>query len=230
MKKFAALFAIAVIVTGISAGQYSETRDLKGFDRIGFGIPGNLTIEIGPRFSVVLEGDKHDVEEVVTDISKGMLIIKHLNWRFRSDDNVNIRITMPELAGLNVSGSGKAEIINDISSDQLNLSVSGSGKLLTAGIDTDNLDCSISGSGDIIIGSGGEAGEAEISISGSGNYKGEEFEIDQLTARVSGSGSCYCRVGTSLKASVSGSGNITYKGDPHIDARVSGSGKVRSAS
>ncbi|HPM89125.1 MAG TPA: head GIN domain-containing protein [Bacteroidales bacterium] len=230
MKRFTALFVLAIIVTGFASGQQRETRNLRGFDRVSFGIAGNLIIKFGPEFNVVLEGNQRDLEEVVTEISGDKLIIKQESWRFRSEDKVMVTITMPEITGLSVSGSGNAEITDDINdADDLDLSVSGSGKIITAGIVVDEFNCSISGSGDVIIGSGGEADRGEISISGSGGYRGEDFEIDHLAVRVSGSGSCFCKAGDSLQASISGSGNVTYKGDPRIDARVSGSGKVRSA-
>ena len=230
MKRLAALIVITVFVTGIAIGQESETRNLKGFDKVSFGISGNLIIKFGPEFRVELEGSRRDLEAVVTEITGDRLIIRQENWRFRFDEKVNVTITMPEITGLSVSGSGKAEIVDDIkNADDLDLSVSGSGKLITAGIIVDDFKCSISGSGDVIIGSVGEADSGEISISGSGGYRGEDFEIDNLKVRISGSGSCYCKAGDSLQASISGSGNVTYKGDPKIDARVSGSGKVRSA-
>lgn len=230
MKRFAALFVITIILSGFAAGQKKETRNHRGFDRVGFGIPGNLIIKLGPEFSVVLEGDQDDLEEIITEVSGDKLIIKQESWRYRFEEKVSVTITMPGITGLSVSGSGNAEIVDDIKdADDLDLSVSGSGKIITAGIVVDEFQCGISGSGDVIIGSAGEADRGEISISGSGGYRGENFEIDHLAVRVSGSGSCYCKAGDSLKASISGSGNVTYNGDPRIDARVSGSGKVRSA-
>lgn len=230
MKKLTVLLFITLLIAAIAAGQESETRNLRGFDRVSFGISGNLVIKFGPEFRVVLEGSKRDLSAVVTEISGDRLLIRQENWRFRFDDKVNITITMPELTGLSVSGSGNAEVADYIKgADELELSVSGSGKLITAGIVADDFKCSISGSGDVIIGSAGEADRGEISISGSGGYRGEDFAIDKLSVRVSGSGSCFCKAGDSLQASISGSGNVTYKGNPRIDARVSGSGKVRSA-
>jgi hypothetical protein len=220
------------MVSSVAIGQSTvkETRNLRGFSRVSFGIAGDLKIKIGPEFSVVLEGEKNDLEEVVTEISGDRLQIKQDNWRFDFREKVNVYITMPELTGLGVSGSGKAEIMDAVKdADHLSLSVSGSGKLLTAGLVVDALDCSISGSGNILIGSAGNADRGEISISGSGNYTGQEFEVDHLEVNISGSGSCYCKTGDSLNATISGSGNVTYTGDPKIDARVSGSGHVRSA-
>jgi hypothetical protein len=232
MKRLALFFIVAGLLTGMAQGQTStrETRNVRDFKRVSFGISGNLDIKIGPGFSVVLEGARRDIDEVITQLSGDRLVIRQDNWRFNLKDKVNVHITMPGLEGLSVSGSGKAEILDNINdADNLNLSVSGSGKLVTAGLIVDKLKCNISGSGDILIGSGGNADGAEISISGSGGYRGEDFEIDHLEVSVSGSGSCYCRVGDSLDARISGSGNVTYKGDPRIDARISGSGHVRSA-
>jgi hypothetical protein len=221
-----------VMVNSAASGQniVKETRNLKGFSQIGYGIAGDLQVKIGPEFSVVLEGEKNDLEEVITEISGDRLQVKQESWRFNFRGKVNVYVTMPAITGLSVSGSGKAQIMDDVkNADGFDLSVSGSGKILTAGLVVDALDCSISGSGDIVIGSSGNADKAEISISGSGGYSGENFEIDQLDVRVSGSGNCYCNVGDMLEATISGSGNVTYKGDPKVDARVSGSGHVRSA-
>jgi hypothetical protein len=233
-KNLLCLLAITglAILTTVAYGQSTvkETRDVRGFTKISYGISGNLNVKIGPEFSVVLEGEKNDLKEVLTDVSDGRLRIRMDNWGFNFNEKVNAYVTLPELTGLNVSGSGKAEILDPIKgADDLSLSVSGSGKLLTAELVVDALDCSISGSGDVVIGAAGSADRAEISISGSGSYSGPDFEIDRLNISVSGSGSCLCKAGDSLTARISGSGNVTYKGDPKIDARVSGSGHVRSA-
>jgi hypothetical protein len=232
MKKLAAFFIIVSLATGIAAGQtmVKETRNIKGFSKVNFGVAGNLTINIGPEFSVVVEGTKSDLKEVITELSGDRLLIKQERWRFNLDEKVNVYITMPALTGLGVSGSGKAEILDAVTdADNLSLSVSGSGKLLTAGLVVDDLNCNISGSGDIIIGSEGNADRADFSISGSGSYSGKDFEIDHLEVSVSGSGNCLCKVGDSLDATISGSGNVTYFGDPKINARVSGSGHVRAS-
>lgn len=232
MKRTAALLLIISLVTGISSGQaiVKETRNVKGFTKVNFGIAGTLQIKIGPEFSVVLEGTKSDLEEVETEVSDGKLIIKQESWRFNLNEKVNVYVTMPSITGLGVSGSGRVEVLDPITdADKLSLSVSGSGKLQTAGLEVDNLDCNISGSGNVVIGAAGNADRGDISISGSGNYSGESFEIDHLEISVSGSGSCYCKAGDSLDASISGSGNVTYSGNPSVDARVSGSGHVRAA-
>lgn len=231
MKKITAFLLTALFITTMAHSQSltKEARDVKNFTKISYGIPGTLSIRTGPEFSVVLEGEKNDLKEVITDISDGRLRIRTDRWGFNFNEKVNAYVTLPELTGLTVAGSGKAEILDPVrDADLFGLSVSGSGKIITKEIVADEIECSISGSGDIILGPG-NADEGKISISGSGSYSGPDFEIDHLQINVSGSGSCFCKAGDSLKAIISGSGNVTYKGNPSVDARVSGSGKVRSA-
>ena len=219
------------VLSGFAIGQSmaKETRDVKDFTKVSFGIAGNLYINIGPEFKVVLEGDKKDLEEIITDVSGGRLVIKKdNNWRFNFNDKVTIYITMPEFKGLGVSGSGKADIKDAVKVEDLDLSVSGSGKIFTTDLMVSKLGCSISGSGDIVPGGNGTASKADISISGSGNYEGGALKIESAEIHISGSVNCSCNVTGSLRASVSGSGNVTYEGNPKVDAHVSGSGKVRS--
>ena len=219
-----------IIFSGSISAQNGETRQVKDFTRVSFGVPGDLIIKFGPEYKLVIDGPRKAVEETITEVNGDRLVIKRDNWRMHFDDErVTISVTMPQLHGLGVSGSGKAEVAEAIrDADNLNLSVSGSGKITTGDLKADHLDCSISGSGDIKLSGSGSVDNGEISISGSGSYSGDSVEIDHLKVSVSGSGDCYCKAGDSLEAHVSGSGNVSYYGNPKIDARVSGSGHVRS--
>jgi len=226
-----ALFLVALfLTTALASGQSKETRNVRNFTKVNFGVSGELFIRIGPEFRLTIEGDKRDIDETETIVSGDRLNIRKENFRFsfNGDDRVTINLTMPAIEGVGVSGSGKVQIMDMVEADQLSLNVSGSGKLYTSGLNVDELSCGISGSGDVILGSGGSIDNGDISISGSGGFSGEEIEIDHLEVSISGSGNCRCRAGDSLDARVSGSGNVTYIGNPKVNARVSGSGHVRS--
>lgn len=231
---FLSALILALSVSVCLAGKQSttkETRNVSGFTKVGFGVAGNLYINIGSEFKVVLEGEKKYIDEVITEVSGGKLVIKNENWHMNNwgrNEKVDVYITMPELSGLGVSGSGKAEVKDALKAGDLNLTVSGSGKIYINDITVTNLDCSISGSGDIYLNGGGSCSKANISISGSGNYSGEPVKIGSADIHISGSGNCSCNVTELLKAGVSGSGNVTYSGNPKVDAHVSGSGKIRS--
>ena len=232
MKKTIYLTAMLIalfLTASISSGQavVKETRDVTGFSSVNFGVPGELYIEFGPKFQVILEGKKKYLDQIETEVTAGRLVIKEDNRRIWVNEKVTGYITMPDIVGLGVSGSGKAEVKDALKAGDLDLSVTGSGRLLTADLDVTNLDCSISGSGNVVLGSPGGINKADISISGSGNFSGESVKINMLDVRVSGSGNCNCKVEGSLNAHISGSGNVNFAGTPRIDARISGSGHVR---
>jgi hypothetical protein len=233
MKRGIFISAI-VIFTAFTAGYSkpvpveSETRNVADFTKVSFGVSGNLYINIGKEFKVTLEGSNSLLEDIVTEVNNGKLVIRKKIRSLNMNEKVTVYITMPEMKGLSVSGSGVAEIKDAVKTSDLDLSVSGSGKLYASDVTVSTMDCSISGSGDIIVGGRCNIDEADVSISGSGSYKGEAAEIGALGVAISGSGSCTCKVRETLRATVSGSGNITYLGDPRVDARISGSGRVRS--
>jgi len=218
-----------LLATSSLTGQSKETRNVRNFTKVRYGVSGELILRIGPEYSLTIEGDRDDIEEIITNVSGDRLTIRRDNLRmsFRDQDNrVTIYLTMPEVEAVGVSVSGKLSIADPVEADDLNLSVSGSGRLFTSEISADDMHCGISGSGGITLGKG-SIDEATISISGSGSFSGEEADIDRLEVSISGSGSARCGEVDELNAHVSGSGNVTYAGSPRVNARVSGSGKVR---
>jgi hypothetical protein len=230
MKKGIMFAAAVMLFSAITHAQSKENRNVKDFTKVSFGIAGDLFIDFGSQFNLSLEGDKEDLDQIITEVSGDRLMIRNENrFNWRSDNRrITVHITMPELEALGVSGSGKAEISDPVKdAREISFSVSGSGHLYAPSVSAGDIGCSISGSGNIRI-DNGNAANGDIKISGSGNYSGENFDIDHLSVAVSGSGNCVCRAGDTLEATISGSGNVTYSGDPKVDARVSGSGKVRS--
>lgn len=227
MKKLLTLLIIGAISLGVSHAQSREERSLDNFTGIGFGVAGTLVLEQGNTFSVVLEGDDDYIREIETTVRGDMLIISHDRWISftRSRRNLTVYITMPEVEELNVSGSGNIVADGSIRSDDLDMSVSGSGNIKLADLNTESVDCSISGSGSLEL--KGSAIDGELSISGSGKYRGDSFRLNTLDVNISGSGTCSTMVEDKLVARVSGSGDVYYSGNPGVDARISGSGKVR---
>lgn len=225
MKEIFSLLVLCLLLTGNSYAQSSETRDVNDFTGVSFGVAGELILEQGNSFRVVLEGDNDHLEEIETLVKGDRLIIRNDRWLNRGNKKVSVFITMPVINDLSVSGSGNI-IAEKIKADDLGISVSGSGDIDLDELVANSVDCSISGSGTIEIGEG-TAGEGELSISGSGKYRGDGFAFKYLDVSISGSGSCYTMVEEKLEARVSGSGDIYYSGSPNVDARVSGSGKVR---
>src|SRR5690606_1238850 len=207
------LIALAAIVFASTAtiAQKKETRNVGDFSRLNFGVPGTLHLKQGSTQSVVLEGDPELLAKIETEISDGRLSIKARDewrrWNWGSE-KITAYVTMENIRGLSVSGSGITNGDGTLRANDLDLAESGSGRL------------------DVNVEAGGEL-EANGSGSGSMIFKGSCSDID---GDVSGSGNMRLALGSTKAASfrVAGSGNIEVSGSADtMEVSISGSGVVR---
>jgi hypothetical protein len=209
----------------------NEDRNVSPFSEIALHVPGKLYLEQGNTQSVKIEAKSSTMEEIITEVKDRKLTIrfKSKNYFFKTFNpgNIEIHITVPEVDGLSVSGSGDIIAEDEIETRILDLAISGSGDILLDDLKAERVKAAISGSGDIIIRDGGEATDFSVSISGSGDVKAGDFEAKDVVVRVAGSGNCSITANRSLKARIAGSGSVYYNGNPNIDSSVAGSGKVR---
>jgi len=206
-----------------------EMREVTSFSKISLRISAKVYVEQGDKQSVKIVADPETLEEIITEVKDRTLQI-----RFPSDNifkrwdpgKIEIYITVPEVDGLTVSGSGDI-VSEDINTRILDLVVSGSGNIKLEKLAAEKVAASISGSGNINIEEGGVANELNVRISGSGNVDARGFEAKKVSVQTSGSGNCSVISNGEVKARISGSGNVYYSGNPAIDSSVSGSGSVK---
>lgn len=205
-----------------------ETRSFSSFDRIEMGMSGELFITQGPDQHVVIEAQRNILDVIQSDEKNGKLEIDFKRgYNLRNHSPIKVYITVPTLTDLDVSGSAKAYAEGPFETNDIVLSVSGSGKIDIKDLKVQRVYSYISGSGNLYL--GGTAEESRIDISGSGKIEAFPLYTLHTEAKISGSGRCEVTVEKTLKASISGSGRIHYKGNPTIDFKASGSGKVINA-
>jgi len=225
-KSLLLLFTTIFLAFTVSiSAQTKDERTVDKFTSIGMGIHGDLYLSQGSPQKVVLEADEDILKKIVTEVKNGTLKIKFSEYNIRTRSPVKIWITISEVDGLYLSGSGSINAETAIKSEEMELKVSGSGKINIKELTCDEVDAAISGSGDVNI--GGSADEMELAISGSGSCAADQFRVEEAGIRISGSGSCKINAVKDMEAAISGSGAVYYVGNPTIDASVSGSGKVR---
>jgi len=229
-RLFYSLVLVLVATTLSAQSSYTEVRNVKDFEKVSFSVAGDVIITPGNVFKVSLEGDKSYIDDIETEVVNGTLRIKTEEPFFNifDDEKVTVRITMPKVVGISVSGSGKVYMNEPLVAETFDSSISGSGKIFLQKVEIAQGSCSVSGSGSLLIQGSGNISEFEMRISGSGDIVAPEAKIGVLTAQISGSGSCDCFVAEELNASISGSGDVYYGGNPKVDVRISGSGKVRA--
>lgn len=226
MKKFIITALAITLVMGTGFSQSKKNIDADDFSSVAFGVMGELELEQGNSFSVVLEGDEDLLDAIKVRVTDGKLVISKPNWRLARNEKLYAYVTMPELEGVSVSGSGKVFNKGSIECDEVYFSVSGSGEIEFDSFSADDIKMRVSGSGEISL-EGEDADRADVSISGSGNVDADGLKFEEAMVKISGSGKCTIWVTDAIKASISGSGDVYVKGDPNIDSRSSGSGKIR---
>ncbi|MDD4385683.1 MAG: DUF2807 domain-containing protein [Bacteroidales bacterium] len=206
-----------------------ETRDLKSFTEVQLSISADVYITQANSYSFTIEGDKSSVDKVITEVKGKRLIIRTESGNFRFfDSKIKIYITMPEVEGLAISGSGDIKSITPLVTGDLTLKISGSGDIVIPNLTIKSLNATISGSGDIDVSGQGSATEANVRISGSGDVTLKGIKFQNADISIAGSGDAYVELAENLKARVAGSGDIVYSGNPLVDAKVSGSGTIRN--
>lgn len=176
----------------------SQNLDHKGFDRIVVSGVYDLDVRVGDKFSVVVSGPDYEMNRIETSVENGVL---HLGQREmtraerRQQDGhnhgYNIVISMPRLAGLDVSGVGDGKINN---------------------IDADEFEIDISGVGNITL--GGKCNALDAHVSGVGDLNAENFNCKKVDISVSGVGDAVVHASEEVDARVSGMGDIDVFGSP----------------
>jgi hypothetical protein len=230
-KLFTVLIILASFFITNRVVAEEQKRDVSPFSGISLRISGTVYIEQGSPQQVVIEAKPSTLEKIITEVKDEKLAIKFENhdnfWRNFNPGEIVIHITVPKIDDLGVSGSGDIVAKNGIKSENIVLSISGSGNIKLSDLKAEKVKASISGSGDIIINDGGVAENLSISIAGSGNVKAGGFEAKDVKVKVSGSGNSTVFATDNLDVRVAGSGDVYYSGTPSIDSSVAGSGSVK---
>ena len=215
-----------MIFSCIRGNGYIVTEELtisSDFNKIANTGPFEVYLTQSPTYAMEIEAEENLLPYIITRISNEELEIKtRRNRCFRSSEPIILYISIPEIYGLSLSGSGFF-ICDSINTSCIDLDISGSGDI-ELGLTTEYIDANISGSGKIEL--WGTADESDFTISGSGSFRCFDLEQDMCFANIPGSGNMYVYVNELLDVMISGSGKVFYIGNPEVTARISGSGEV----
>ncbi len=239
-KKTTLALFVTIILTATSCtkdrhwvkGEGSDvknTRVTSAFTEISLATDATVELYQDSFYGIELNGQQN-VLDVITTSSNGTTLSIDLkrHTELRRHNPVVIRIHMPQLTGLNISGSGKIESMKNFDMVNLRVNISGSGDVRMNGNISGALTANISGSGDMTFNGIGTCASANYTISGSGNMNAEWLKAEYADATISGSGEVRLYAIKQLNADISGSGNVQYRGTPSTNVKISGSGKFKS--
>jgi hypothetical protein len=204
-----ALLAVVLLVTACSvtrgSGQLAtETRPVSGFTKVELSGTGELTIEKTGTESLTISAEENILPQLTSEVSGDTLILgTKPNARIVTTKPITYSLTVKDLTGLALSGSGSIRIPN-LTTAALSIKISGSGTITA----------------------NGTANDQDLEISGSGRYLADGLTSKTVKARISGSGAASVAATDVIDVEISGSGSLTYSGNPQVTQEISGSGKL----
>jgi Putative auto-transporter adhesin, head GIN domain len=208
-RRALALLAVGSVVTACSAtagsGQLAtQSRQVSGFTSVELTGVGELSIDQTGTESLTVSAEDNLLPLLTSRVEGDTLILgKKPNTRIVTSKPITYTLTMKDITGLAVSGSGTINAPK-LTTAALRIEISGSGVITTAG----------------------NADDQSLEISGSGRYLADGLTSKTTTAEISGSGTGNVVASNALDVKISGSGTLTYSGNPQVSQTVSGSGKL----
>ena len=156
--------------------------------------------------SLEIEGDDNVLELVTADVSSNVLRLGNTK-SYSTSEPVRIKITVPNLEGLSVSGAGRIEI-KDVKNDKFEIDSNGAPNITVAGNTT-------------VI---------DIDSNGAGKIDTHNLRASRGVVDSKGVSRIDLDVKDQLDITVSGPSFVTYRGDPVVNKTVHGPGKVEKRS
>ena len=213
MRKLALLFLLLPLVAaGCHHGRRAEVkgsgnrvvqkRQISPFTSIS--TEGAFEIEVTCQKdpSLEVEGDDNLLEFVTADVRGNELRLSS-GKSFSTSEPIRIKITVPNLEGLSVSGAGRIDIKN---------------------MKNEKFEIDSQGAPNIIV--SGSTNTIDIDSSGAGKIDTHNLSASRAVVDSKGVSNIDLDVSQQLDVTISGASSVTYRGDPVVNKTVNGPGKV----
>ena len=219
----------------ISKDYVTEDRLIKGFEEVEVVGSPNVYYTQADSFSVRVKGPDNFVDNILTEKNGKTLNVRNkgkwgvVNISFSDEDELAVYVTSPDLVAVRVNGSGDFISTDLIDTDNMNITLRGSGDINIDKLLCDRCDVELIGSGDIDLPEV-EAKETSAVLVGSGDIKMGLSKVADTRLSLKGSGDIKvdfsegCR---SVDCTVNGSGDIGLSGKiGHFRGEKHGSGDI----
>lgn len=223
------------VVESFSEERITETRPLTGFEKIEINGSPTVYYTQADTFSVTVEGTAKGVDNILTEVAGGTLSIRNrgkmgvVNIVFNEDDEATVYISSPDMIGITLNGSGDFISNGRIDSDNMTVTLKGSGDIDINDLICDRCQVELVGSGDIDV-KRVETKDMTATLVGSGDIDLHLWNTPETRLYLKGSGDIdadFSQGCQSVQCELHGSGDISLKGEvKHLSQQKSGSGDV----
>jgi len=193
----------------------TQEEPITGFDKVDISYSFEANISQGESFSVVIRADDNLVEhlQVVKQGSTLKIGLKPNRDYTIINATMEAEVTMPELVGLDLSGSSDANVSGFESTKSLLVDLSGNSALL-GDIQAGDTRFDVSGNSSVTL--SGSAGDLTIDASGNSEVDLSDFPVSDANVDTGGASVVTVNLSGRLNADASGKSNIYYLGDPTL--------------
>jgi hypothetical protein len=179
-----------------------QKRDVTSFASISTQGAFDIQVVCQKPVSLEIEGDDNILPLITTEVNNNVLYIKGTqNYSVR--EPINVRISVPNLDGITVSGAGKTDI---------------------SGIKNDKFEIDSSGAPTIKV--SGATKVVDIDTSGAAKIDTSRLQASRAVVDSKGVSRVDLSAADQLDVTISGPSRVTYKGDPVVNKTVHGPGSV----
>jgi hypothetical protein len=204
----------------------TEVRNLTGFSRIDVEDALNVEIiHIPGSEQVVVETNANLHPYIITDVVSGTLFIhRKENVNIKPGATIAIYVTASELSGLEISGASIVQLMNQLTTSNLGLNISGA-SVMKGNINAATAQLDLSGASSVNL--SGVAYSVDAELSGASTLNDFDFSIENLDINLSGASNASLTINGLINVTASGASSLNYKGDGLIeDLNLSGGSSV----
>jgi len=216
---------------GVRQGDATAYR-VADFDKVGFGLAGDIDVRVGPAWSVRATGPTAAFANVRIVRENGSLDIgrRYANSSDRNrqlEQQIRFVVTLPRLSGVALGGSGRMTV-DRVQGGAFDASLGGSGSMALGSLQVDRATISLGGSGNITA--TGTARSLKVSMGGSGNVLAPGLHAASADVSTAGSGGVRATVDGPARVSVVGSGTVDLGRGARCTVSRLGKAQVRCGS
>ncbi len=220
-SKMFVLFLAGILLVGcgsipIMGSGNVETMEeaITGFDKVDVSYSFEADISQGDTFRVVIRADDNLVEYLqVSKLGDTLQIGLEPNHPEIRSATLQAEVTMPELAGLDMSGASDVTITGFKSTQALVVDVSGASDLM-GDIEAGNVSFDLAGGSKVTL--NGSAQDVTIDAAGSSEVDLSAFSVVDANVKAGGASQVTVNVSGRLDVDASNSANVYYLGSPTL--------------
>lgn len=219
MRKLLPLFSILILLSFLSSAALADTKtktyNYKDFSGVSVGSGMHVTISQSGSYSISITADERDFEDLkVEKRGNGLQIYYNRSgWGWfghHRRGDVEIKISMPALASIDLSGGAEGNLKMDIGNKSFSAETSG-GSELKGNLNCGNISVETSGGSRIELTGKGENLNADGS--GGSKIKFKNFSVKNVNADLSGGSTAWVNMNGTLNADQSGGSHLYYYGN-----------------